>query len=194
MAPPNCLPEHFPTMSHKIKLGLILGSAREHRFCDTVAKWAATEIHGRNQFDVDVIDPRELGGDRAALSRRIASADAFIVVTPEYNHGYTGELKSLIDACNSEWHFKPLAFVSYGGISGGLRAIEQLRLVFAELHVVSIRDTVSFAFASKRFDASGTLIDPAEPKKAMAALLARLNWWATTLRAARINTPFEVAA
>lgn len=182
-------------MPQKIKLALIYGSARQGRFCDTVVDWAATEIRGHQQFDIELIDPRALAKNRADVTRRLGEADAFIVVTPEYNHGYTADLKALIDAHSTEWQAKPLAFVSYGGISGGLRAVEQLRLVFAELHVVAIRDTVSFAFASRRFDTSGALIEPRDARKAMSALLARLQWWAINLREARANMPFlEVAA
>jgi NAD(P)H-dependent FMN reductase len=182
-------------MPQKIKLAIIYGSAREGRFCDTVVNWVAAEIAGHQQFAIDFIDPRDLGRNRADVARRLGDADAFLVVTPEYNHGYTADLKALIDAHSIQWQAKPLAFVSYGGISGGLRAIEQLRLVFAELHVVAIRDTVSFASAWSKFDPNGTLMDPRDARKAMSALLARLQWWAINLREARANTPFlEVAA
>ncbi len=75
----------------------------------------------------------------------LSEADAFIVVTPEYNHSFTASLKFVLDLVYEPWQGKPVAFVSYGGISGGLRAVEQLRLVFAELHAVTVRDTVSFA-------------------------------------------------
>jgi NADPH-dependent FMN reductase len=67
-----------------------------------------------------------------STQERIAAAEAFVVVTPEYNHGYPAPLKALIDSSGAEWYAKPIAFVSYGGISGGLRAVEQLRLVFGE--------------------------------------------------------------
>ncbi|WP_353642425.1 NAD(P)H-dependent oxidoreductase [Mesorhizobium sp. WSM2239] len=182
-------------MPQKIKLGLIYGSAREGRFCDTVANWVASEIRGREQFTLNLIDPRDLTIGRAELARRLGDADAFVVVTPEYNHGYTADLKSLIDAYSKQWQAKPLAFVSYGGISGGLRAVEQLRLVFAELHVVAIRDTVSFTSAWSKFDEKGELIEPREARRAMNVLLSRLQWWAINLRDARANAPYaEVAA
>jgi NAD(P)H-dependent FMN reductase len=192
-------------MNTPLKLALIYGSMRQGRFCDTVANWAANEIWSRNDFFLDVIDPEALDlplrygqDDHPALvdvRRRLAEADAFIVVTPEYNHGYPAPLKFLIDSAYREWQAKPVAFVSYGGISGGLRAVEQLRLVFAELHAVTIRDSVSFANPWTKFDADGHLFDPEEPCKAMAALLSRLRWWATILREARQVAPYgEVAA
>jgi NAD(P)H-dependent FMN reductase len=115
------------------------------------------------------------------------------VVTPEYNHGYTAPLKSLIDSVGAEWHAKPVAFVSYGGISGGLRAVEQLRLVFAELHAVTIRDSVSFAGAWEQFNEAGEPRHPDRSRRSMAAMLARLHWWAVALRNARGAVPYATA-
>ena len=181
-------------MSQKIKLGVIYGSAREGRFCDTVVNWVAAEVRGDGRFAVDFVDPRDLAQDRAGIGRRLDDADAFVIVTPEYNHGYTADLKALIDAYSIPWQIKPLAFVSYGGISGGLRAVEQLRLVFAELHTVAIRDTVSIVTPWRKFGANGVLADPKDAQQAMATLLWRLHWWAATLRDARTTKPFQEAA
>jgi NAD(P)H-dependent FMN reductase len=85
-------------MSSRIRVALIYGSTREGRFCDTVADWAATQIASRSEFALDVIDPaapalpvrheREGSGDLVVLRQRIARADAFVIVTPEYHHGY----------------------------------------------------------------------------------------------------------
>jgi len=86
-----------------------------------------------------------------------------------------------------------VAFVSYGGISGGLRAVEQLRLVFAEMHTVTIRDSVSFAGAWEQFDETGQLRHPERAKKTMATMLGRLRWWAVALRTARVAQPYATA-
>ena len=129
-----------------------------------------------------------------SLWERMAAADAFLVVTPEYNHGYPAPLKSLIDSVGEQWHAKPVAFVSYGGVSGGLRAVEQLRLVFAELHAVTIRDSVSFAGAWEQFDGEGQLRQPDRHNRSMAAMLRRLHWWAVALRKARQEMPYATAA
>jgi NAD(P)H-dependent FMN reductase len=191
-------------MDNKIKLALIYGSARKGRFCDKVAAWAATEIAAHGGFTIDVIDPAVDGltvtadADGSARANslwdRMAQADAFVVVTPEYNHGYPAPLKSLIDSVGVEWHAKPVAFVSYGGTSGGLRAVEQLRQVFAELHTVTVRDGVSFAGAWEQFDEAGTLLEPDRHRRAMSTMLARLHWWAIALRAARNASPYSRAA
>jgi NAD(P)H-dependent FMN reductase len=190
-------------MDEKLKLALIYGSTREARFCDIVAGWAIAEIGRRPDLALDVIDPARLDlqlqphrRDDERLRRlgeRLAAADAFVVVTPEYNHGYPAPLKALIDAFNAPWQAKPVAFVSYGGISGGLRAVEQLRLVFAELHAVAIRDSVSFANARRQFGEDGAPRDAEAAGKAMATLLAKLRWWALALRRAREAMPYSAA-
>ena len=191
-------------MEDKIRIGLIYGSVREGRFCDKVAAWAAAEIEKRSEFSLDSIDPASLDlpfrhkGENSAglveLHRRAGDADAFVVVTPEYNHSYPAVLKLLIDSVNQQWRAKPVAFVSYGGVSGGLRAVEHLRHVFAELHAVTIRDGVSFANAWRQFGSDGILLDPATPRKSMSVLLDRLNWWAIALRNARKATPYDLEA
>ncbi|SEG82383.1 NAD(P)H-dependent FMN reductase [Thermomonospora echinospora] len=178
-----------------LDLVLITGSARRGRFCPTVTGWFAGRARLRTDMRVEVVDPAESpsrpGGEAAepTLSARLAAADAFVVVTPEYNHSFPAPLKHLIDSHHREWHAKPVGFVSYGGISGGLRAVEQLRLVFAELHAVTIRDTVSFHNARERFDAEG---DPKDPASNVAAttLLDRLSWWGRVLRDARTEHPY----
>ena len=177
----------------EMKVAVVYGSTRPGRFCDTVVRWTVERIAASGKFAVEVIDPAaESGG--ATLQQRLGQADAFVVVTPEYNHGYPAPLKSLIDSVGAEWHAKPVAFVSYGGVSGGLRAVEQLRQVFAELHTVTIRDVVSFAGAWEQFDDAGQLIEPERHRRAMAALLGRLHWWAVALRDARAAVPYIRAA
>jgi NAD(P)H-dependent FMN reductase len=189
-----------------LRIGLIYGSARSGRFCDTVAAWVRDRIEREPNLAVSVIDPRDASDDPrdaaddprdpadARNRARIAEADAFVVVTPEYNHGYTPELKALIDGCNDEWHAKPVAFVSYGGVSGGLRAVEQLRLVFAELHATTVRDSVSFANASDAFDHHGQPLDAERAGRAMGRLTASLTWWAAVLRHGRRVAPYAQRA
>ncbi len=191
-------------MDGTIRIGLIYGSARKGRFCDTVMNWVKERVAASAEFAIEMIDPMVLspgplhepvaGQAQPNLWQRMEACDAFVIVTPEYNHGYTGALKSLIDSVGAEWQAKPVAFVSYGGVSGGLRAVEQLRLVFAELHTVTIRDAVSFASAWEQFDEAGRLREPERPKRAMTAMLARLHWWAIALRSARNAVPYASAA
>lgn len=180
-------------MTERTKLAIIYGSIREGRLCDAVVAWTVAQIEADGRYDIIRIDPAR-GESYEAVSRRLAAADAFLVVTPEYNHSFPAPLKELVDAYGTEWHAKPVAFISYGGISGGLRAVEHLRGVFAELHTVSIRDTVSFAGAWKRFGPDGMLRDAAEAERSMKTLLSRLHWWAAALLKARNAIQFGEAA
>ena len=178
-------------MNHNmVKLALVLGSTRAGRFCDTVARWAAAQIERRQEFALDVIDPLTLF-EPHALERHIADADAFVVVVPEYNHGYPAPLKQLIDSVCEPWCAKPVAFVSYGGQSGGIRAVEQLRQVFVEVHAMTVREQVAFAHVREQFDAEGRLLAPERAQRAMAVMLTRLSWWANALRDARRTAPYD---
>lgn len=188
----------------RLHLGLIQGSSRRGRFCDTVADWTRDRIAQSGQFEIDVIDPLQLDlaalllhedcGAATALCERLAAADCFVVVTPEYNHGYTAATKLIIDSASAEWKEKPVAFVSYGGISGGLRAVEQLRLVFAELHAVAIRDSVSIANPWRLTDAGGSFSPPAETLRAMEVMIRQIHRWSLMLKAAREKAPHVLVA
>jgi NAD(P)H-dependent FMN reductase len=168
-----------------LRVAVITGSTREGRFGPTVADWAETEVERHPGLEPDPVDLL----DRESLTKRLGLADAFVVVTPEYNHSYPGPLKTVIDDHYREWQAKPVAFVSYGGLSGGLRAVEHLRPVFAELHAHTIRDTVSFHGGRLCFDADGRPTDP-ESTAAMRRLLDNLTWWGRTLQDARELRPY----
>ncbi|UQX05464.1 NAD(P)H-dependent oxidoreductase [Streptomyces sp. RerS4] len=185
------------------RLAFIVGSNRPGRFGHTVASWFLDRATTYGYRDIDVIDlaeadlPTVLGGPDAprppaveALARRIDAADAFVVVTPEYNHSFPAPLKNAIDWFRHEWYAKPVGFVSYGGISGGLRAVEQLRLVFSELHATTVRDGVSFHRAWEQFDEEGAPRDRAGCDGAAKIMLDQLDWWAKALGEARAKRPY----
>lgn len=188
-------------MHEPLQIAVILSSIRTGRFNDTPARWTQQRLDAHG-FHTARIDPaaEEFAGMHAgnegavtALRARLASADGFVIVTPEYNHSFPGALKSLIDSASSEWQAKPVGFVSYGGISGGLRAVEALRVVFAELHAVTLRDCVSFGMPWNRFDREARLIDPDDARaadRAMHIFCTRLEWWARALRDARTMDPY----
>ncbi|MHC5263619.1 NADPH-dependent FMN reductase [Streptomyces sp. UC4497] len=192
--------------SSPLRVAVLIGSTREGRFAPVVTRWLAGQLGQREDLRADVVDLAETPlptvlpafgqepppGTKEALalvSPRLAAADAFVFVTPEYNHSFPASLKNAIDWHNQEWHRKPVAFVSYGGLSGGLRAVEQLRLVMAELHATTIRDTVSFHNAWGAFDAEGRVDDPAVDAAAK-AMLDQLTWWAHALRDAKSVRPY----
>jgi NAD(P)H-dependent FMN reductase len=184
----------------KLPLAIIIGSHREGRLGDKVAAWVAEMAHATHRFSVDVIDVAQLNLplDHPAvpaeaildLQRRIERAAAFVVVTPEYNHSFPGPLKHAIDQAYEEWRAKPVAFVSYGGQSGGLRAVEALRLVFAELQAVTIRDGVAFPFAWSTFG-DKSFVPELREIRAAALMYGQLAWWATVLRRGRSEVSLE---
>ncbi|NKY37213.1 NAD(P)H-dependent oxidoreductase [Nocardia speluncae] len=184
-----------------LPVAIIIGSTRTQRFGPTVARWFHGHAVEHGGLDLDLIDLAEIplpaDLDRpddtvAAVSKRLARADAFVIVSPEYNRGYPAALKTAIDSYVDEWKAKPVAFVCYGGVSGGLRAAEQLRQVFGELHAIAIRDTVSFHSCWNKFDDAGQPLDSAGAGAAATALLNQLTWWARALHDAREARPYPL--
>lgn len=191
-------------MTHNI--AVIIGSTLLGRVGPTVAEWFAKLARTDGRFEVDLVDLAEYGfplplgqgfpklgqyhPQAEAFAQRMAAADAFVFVTPEYNHGYPASLKSALDSIYVEWNFKPASFVSYGGPGGGLRALEQLRQVSAELHLHDVQATVSIPFVSHAFDEGGNLKD-AGAAKSVTAILNQLDWWSTTLKLGREQHPFQ---
>jgi NAD(P)H-dependent FMN reductase len=192
-------------MTTPLNIAVIVGSVRDGRFGPTVADWFLSQVQG--PFAVDVIDAAEVplplnlpsyggqptpetGAVLASLTPRLERADGFVVITPEYNHSYPASLKNLIDWHFTQWQAKPVALVSYGGHSGGRHAVEHLRHVFAELHAMTLRDTISITKYYEQFGQDGTLVDPTELDAAAKTLLTQLEWWATALREARRARPF----
>lgn len=180
-----------------IPLAVITASTRHNRFGPTVTEWVVEQARAHGEFRPAVLDLAEVplspdltptaGSEQ--LGRSIDAAEAIVIVTCEYNHGYPASIKHALDTLRTEWQAKPVAFVSYGGLSGGLRAVEQLRQVTAELHMVSIRETVSFHLAHERFDDHGVPRDT-QANAAAEVLLTQLAWWAHALTAARSGAPY----
>ncbi|ORI19682.1 NADPH-dependent FMN reductase [Rhodococcus sp. 1163] len=189
-----------------LAIAVIVASTRDGRFAPVVTHWLGKHLAQRDDMTFDVIDlvetpvPQVLPAFGAPpapeteemltmVSPRLNAADAFVIVTPEYNHSYPASLKNAIDWHNEEWHAKPVGFVSYGGISGGLRAVEHLRQVMAELNAMTIRETVSFAGGWQKFGEDGQATDPASDTAAK-TMLDQLEWWALALRDARRVRPY----
>jgi NAD(P)H-dependent FMN reductase len=181
-----------------IRTVVLTGSVRNGRIGPEVTRWFTSRAATRADLDLDVVDlaehplPLDLSASaaRSALSARLAAADAFVVVTPEYNHSYPAALKNVLDWFGEEWAAKPVGFVSYGGVAGGLRAVEHLRAVFAELHAMTVRETVSFHFAAEVFGEHRRPVSQ-EAEGAAKALLDQLTWWADALRTARAEHPYQ---
>ena len=141
-----------------IKIAIILGSTRPGRNGEAVAKWVFEVAKKRSDAEFELVDIKDFNlplldeplspmmgqyskPHTRVWAAKIASFDAYVFVTPEYNHGIPGALKNAIDFLFAEWNNKAAGFVSYGGVSGA-RAVEQLRLVLAEVRMATVRNQV----------------------------------------------------
>jgi NAD(P)H-dependent FMN reductase len=187
---------------------IIIGSTRARRAGEPVAKWLAQLATARGDLTAELVDlatmelpwltsstppadeRREQGAQEWAA--RIAAADGYVLVTSEYNHGYAAPLKNALDLLFAEWARKPVAFLSYGGASGGVRAVEQLRQVAVELDMVPLRRHVAIPAIFRRLDQQRNLIDP--PVNEAQVMLDDLVWWASMLADARLASAARDAA
>ena len=188
-------------MNGRLRVAVIIGSTRVGRFGPTVAGWFAGRARRRRDFDVEVIDladanlPDRLTDDVPPppvrqLAAKLESADAFVIVTPEYNRSYPAPVKAAIDWYCSEFSGKPVTFVSYGRESGGMHAVAHLREVFAELNAVAIRDCVSLPCYWDQYAADGSWPKGSgELEHSVGATLDQLAWWGFALRDARAQQP-----
>lgn len=193
--------------AHSLKIQVILASIREGRFGDKPAEFMLGEAKKLAGVETELVDLRdytlpffasavspsramgEYGNSEVMrFAGKVSEADAYIIVTPEYNHGYPGALKNALDSIYGEWIGKPVAFVSYGGV-GGARAVEQLRQVAVELQMAPIRNAVHISWDVYMAVAKAQApVDPvlfAPIAKAAEALLTQLLWWGRALKAAR---------
>ncbi|MGV9391186.1 NADPH-dependent FMN reductase [Streptomyces olivaceus] len=191
------------TATAPLRVTLLVGSNRHGRFGPVVADWLLDHLRAHEDLEPEVVDVArtdlpttlartpEATAALAEITPKLAGADAFVVLTPEYNHSFPAGLKNVIDWHFTEWRAKPVGLVSYGGLSGGLRAVEHLRQVFAELHAVTVRDTVSFHNAGQSFGDEGRLRDPSGPDAAAKAMLDQVVWWGRALREAKEKRPYD---
>jgi NAD(P)H-dependent FMN reductase len=148
---------------------IILGTGREGRQSDKVAEYVLSEAKGHG-FESEILDVRDFpmgatdntkeSGAAKIFSGKVTKAGAIIIVVPEYNHGYPGELKLMLDSVYGEYRGKPLGIcgVSAGPL-GGARAVEQLRLVAVELRMPIAREALYFASVQDQFDSEGRIRD-----------------------------------
>lgn len=169
---------------------VILGSTRPNRRGEKVAEWfmeAFGNYEGLNFELIDLADwnlpfldePKSpSAGDyqhehTKKWAKKIDKADGFIIITPEYNHGYPAVLKNALDFLYAEWNGKPVGFVSYGGAAGGVRAVEQLRQVAVELQMHPLRGQVAIPIFSALGE-DGNFKDTSPYEKAAQGMLAEL--------------------
>ncbi|GAA5185453.1 NAD(P)H-dependent oxidoreductase [Rugosimonospora acidiphila] len=178
----------------RLRIAVVIGSVRTPRLADPLAGWLERELAALDWADIDMIDlasvslpMRELRARGAApspIAGRLAAADGFVLLTPEYNHSFPASVKNMIDWHLIEWAYKPVGFVAYGS-SGGIRAVEQLRAVFPELRAATVRESVLLAMAWNHLDTTGRFNPPPGTVEALHAMMNELATWARALRSAR---------
>jgi NAD(P)H-dependent FMN reductase len=158
----------------KPRLQIIIASTRPGRVGLPVGRWFDARARAHGAFEVELVDLAELGlpfvdepnhprlhrythRHTKQWSARVEAADAFAFVMPEYNHGFNAPLKNALDYLHSEWQFKPVGLVSYGGVSAGTRAAQMLKPVLLSLKLTPLFEAVSIPFVAKFIDDDGEL-------------------------------------
>ncbi|MDX6204142.1 MAG: hypothetical protein QOF39_199 [Frankiales bacterium] len=192
-------------------LKIIIASTRPGRVGASVGAWITSVARQHQGFTVEVLDLAEIAlplmdephhprlakytqDHTKAWSASIAGADAFVFVMPEYNYSFTAPLKNALDYLFAEWQHKPVGLVSYGGVSGGLRAAQQIKQVVTTLSMMPLVEAVTIPMvASLVVDG---VLQPTEPMELSAgAMLDSLVRWEKALRTLRpvIETDEDVA-
>lgn len=180
------------------KIKIITSTTREGRKGISIARWIKAFAQRDNQYDIELLDLAEINlpmmdepnhprlgkyqhEHTKAWSAKIAEADAFIIVLAEYNFGYPAPIKNAIDYLFNEWQNKPVAFVSYGGVSGGLRATQMLKQVVTTLRMVPIVEQVNIPFFAKMIREDGAFHPDEIIVKSAAAMMKELARWIEVL-------------
>lgn len=188
------------------KILVILASTREGRRGIKVSNWAMNHLSKRKDAKFKLVDLKELnlpmfnlsippstekGKYENAIQKKWAKivddADGFIIITPEYNFGYPPSLKNALDYLWFEWNAKPITFISYGSMSGGVRAVEQLRQVSVELEMVPIRKQVIIHRIRSAFDEGNILKEEEFQNNQLNSMVDSLIKWTTALKSVRKN-------
>ena len=192
-----------------MKLEIIVASTRPGRVGIGFAEWFYEQAVAHGRFDVALCDLAELDlpmmdeprhprfhdyehQHTKDWSARVDATDAFVVVTPEYNHGMTAPFKNALDFLHDEWQYKPIGFVSYGGASAGTRGVEHAKQVVSTLKMMPVFETVAIPFFAQFLDEDKQVKPSDVLEKAAGDMLNELHKIATALRTIRV--PVEQVA
>lgn len=183
------------------KLSVVIGSTRPGRVGLPVGHWFFERAKSHGKFDVELVDLKERNlplldepkhprlrdyehEHTKAWSAIVAASDAFVFVTPEYNYSAAPALLNALDYLFHEWAYKAAGFVSYGGVSGGMRAVQMIKQPLSVLKVVSIPEAVTIPFYSQLMD-SGVFRGSELLEKSAVTMLDELERWTGALSALR---------
>lgn len=187
------------------KLQVIVGSSRPGRIAKPIADWAYERAVADGRFEVELVDIADyelpvldephhpmLGKYENQHTLRWASkikeADAFVFVAPEYNYGPSVALLNAFDYLGREWTYAPVAFVSYGGIAGGLRAVQVMKQIVTTLRMMPIPDGIVLPMVFQHFQ-TGQFVPPASVEPAFGPMLSELLRWTGALQSLRAEGP-----
>jgi NAD(P)H-dependent FMN reductase len=187
-----------------LRIAIVLGSTRPGRLGEAVARWVLDKAQQRKDAEYVLLDiaefvlplldepvPPSRGRYSQPHTRRwseaVAGFDGYVFVTPEYNHGPSGALKNALDFLYTEWNDKAAGFVSYGS-TGGVRAVEQLRQVMAELQIADVRSQVALSLFTD-FENFSTFRPAALHDRSLGSMLDQLLAWSGALRPLRAARP-----
>jgi NAD(P)H-dependent FMN reductase len=184
-------------------LHVVIASTRPGRSGRAIGEWFRDRAVAGGDFDVELIDLAEVGlpffdephhprlkqyvnAHTKEWSATVERGDAFVFVTPEYNHSFNAVLKNALDYLHHEWHHKAAGFVSYGGVSGGTRAVLGLRLVVSTLKMVPVTEAVNIPFHPQMMGEDGQVRPNDVMTGAADAMLAELAKLTGALRPMRL--------
>ncbi len=173
-------------------LQIVVASTRPGRVGLPVAQWFEGVARAQGDFEVELVDLAEvalplfdepahpmtgryLHPHTVAWSETVARADAFVFVIPEYNHSYNAAIKNALDFLNAEWNYKPVGFVSYGGVAAGTRAMTALKPVVAALRMTPVVEAVNVPFVAQFIDDGGRFVPNDVLALGAAGMLAELS-------------------
>lgn len=184
------------------KLKIISSTTRPERKGKAIEQWITEYAAKHSEFEVELLDLEQIGlplmnevnhprlqqyehEHAKQWSRKIDEADAFIIVLAEYNFGYPAPIKNALDYLYKEWQYKPVGIVSYGGVSGGLRATQMLKQVLTTLKMMPLTEAVVLPFFQKKINSAGKFEADEMAEQSAAAMLKELDKWAEAMKTMR---------
>jgi NAD(P)H-dependent FMN reductase len=190
------------TTPSKLALHVIIASTRPGRVGLAVANWFHTFAVAHGRFDVRLVDLAKVNlplldepahptfqkyqhDHTKQWSATVQSADAYAIVTPEYNYGPPPSLVNALNYVYREWNYKPVGFVSYGGISGGLRSVQMTKQIVTTLKMMPMMEGVAIPFVNQHLNEGGAFVAKDFHEKTAREMLEELHKWATALKSMR---------
>jgi NAD(P)H-dependent FMN reductase len=186
------------------KLQVLIASTRPGRIGPTIAAWFVGRAREYGAFEIEVVDLAEVNlpfmdepnhpirrqytkEHTFRWSALVDSADAFVFVMPEYNYGFNAQLKNALDYLNWEWRYKPVGFVSYGGVAAGTRAVQMIKPVLTTLRMMPLVEAVHIPFFSNFINEDGQFEANIELETGADAMLAELLRWTDAMEPLRVE-------